>query len=138
MASGALRQPIVDLVERLGPTLVSQATERRIGLSVVLCIGASTRGWEEMMQQVAPLCARHGIELVAVACGAAVPEPRGHDAHDGNVRWVALDTPGAQELRAAGLAAATGDVVRLVDRPTLIDERWLSEMGALLTTSSAR
>lgn len=97
-------------------------------LSVVVASFRERRLLDECLGSVLPQCAQWGAELVVARAGSAA-----------DVRAVAEGYPGARvvacaagstvpELRAAGLRAASGDIVALTEDHCIAAEGWLAEL----------
>jgi hypothetical protein len=97
-------------------------------ISVVLASRQGRPQLEERLAVLAPACAGRAVELV-VARACPVTEFRALQQAWPTVLWMpAPDSATPAQLRAAGMSAAEGDVVGLLDDTTPADEDWVAEL----------
>jgi hypothetical protein len=94
--------------------------------SVVVTSRGSAEALRGMLAALLPLCAAHGVQAVAVRAGPADDAPALEDVYPGVLVLLLPGGTAAGELRAAGMAAADGDVVLLgADDDPALPERLL-------------
>jgi hypothetical protein len=72
-------------------------------------------------------CVRRGDELIVV-CSRPYPELRLGSLGRAAQRIVAPEGSTHAQLRVLGMSNATGDIVAMVDDPTVIDAAWLDHL----------
>jgi hypothetical protein len=70
----------------------------------------------------------HGVELVFVCASRQPAGPSPSVFGGGRLLYAPADAT-EEELRAIGLAAATGDVVMLVGDAAAVDDRWIEHLS---------
>ena len=98
-------------------------------VSVVIASTAGRPALEALLARILRACEGGGIEVV-VARACPVDEFRALSAAWPKVLFMpAPDRAGVPELRVAGLSAADGDIVRLIEDARDVDDEWLAALA---------
>jgi hypothetical protein len=97
-------------------------------VSIVLASQRPRAELEARLAVLAPACAGRAVELV-VARACPVPEFRSLQQAWPTALWMpAPDNATVAQLRAAGMSAAEGDVVGIMDDSMTAGENWVAEL----------
>lgn len=114
------------ILQQVTPTADAPRRRTHAALSLVVVFGDDSTRMYSALASTAAACDRADVELVVVSSGPAASGSALRAALP-NVRWVSTSADvGERERRALGLRSAQGDLVRLVDASSLLDERWIS------------